>query len=123
MFDEIIVIGEVAAKQTEEYDKHFATAPLLAVLFLPCSWSVPVSCPVHFRLFPCLAPVGTGAGRGMPAAWNPPVLRFGREQSGIRAHPVPSFCLSNNVLFPCHLPYSFHASFFLRPFQSELNLN
>ena len=23
MFDEIIVIGEVAAKQTEEYDKHF----------------------------------------------------------------------------------------------------
>ena len=27
MFDEIIVIGEVAAKQTEEYDRHPATAP------------------------------------------------------------------------------------------------
>ena len=25
MFDEIIVIGEVAAKQTEEYDGHFGT--------------------------------------------------------------------------------------------------
>ena len=27
MFDEIIVIGEVAAKQTEEYDKHLGYSP------------------------------------------------------------------------------------------------
>ena len=29
MFDEIIVIGEVAAKQTEEYDKHPPFFPLI----------------------------------------------------------------------------------------------
>ena len=46
MFDEIIVIGvwhsssspklgEVAAKQTEEYDKHFYTAPAFYILCSP----------------------------------------------------------------------------------------
>ena len=88
----------------------------------------------HCRFSPGYSPVLQRLEPGQDGAIRLPEIPLSSDTAGSRtAFPaflpasfpglLPTSCMSNHALFPCHLPYTFHVPFFLRPSRPKLNLN